>query len=200
MNLGQTITKIRKERGLTQEEFAKEFNVTRQTISNWENSKSYPDLLTLVKISEDYGYSLDSMLKDDKDMTVAINRCIQMGRQLRERSKLTYVCMIIGSIGCIILGISSLLEADKMTSVFLWFALAIFNVVTLIKLIKQNKNVDNLENSVNTTKLSSKDVATIKQLNEYNMTSAAVKMIRIITGLGLYEAKVLYDEITKEES
>lgn len=200
MNLGQTITKIRKERGLTQEEFAKEFNVTRQTISNWENSKSYPDLLTLVKISEDYGYSLDSMLKDDKDMTVAINRCIQMGRHLRERSKLTYVCMIIGSIGCIILGISSLLEADKMTSVFLWFALAIFNVVTLIKLIKQNKNVDNLENSVNTTKLSSKDVATIKQLNEYNMTSAAVKMIRIITGLGLYEAKVLYDEITKEES
>lgn len=200
MNLGQTITKIRKERGLTQEEFAKEFNVTRQTISNWENSKSYPDLLTLVKISEDYGYSLDSMLKDDKDMTVAINRCIQMGRQLRERSKLTYVCMIIGSIGCIILGISSLLEADKITSDFLWFALAIFNVVTLIKLIKQNKNVDNLENSVNTTQLSSKDVATIKQLNEYNMTSAAVKMIRIITGLGLYEAKVLFDEITKEES
>ena len=34
MQLGQTIVKIRKEHGLTQEEFAKKFNVTRQTVSN----------------------------------------------------------------------------------------------------------------------------------------------------------------------
>lgn len=68
MQLGQTIVKIRKEHGLTQEEFAKKFNVTRQTVSNWENEKSYPDLLTLVKISDMFGYSLDTILIVSNDL------------------------------------------------------------------------------------------------------------------------------------
>ena len=43
MQLGHAIAQIRKERGLTHEAFAKMYNVTRQTVSNWENEKSYPD-------------------------------------------------------------------------------------------------------------------------------------------------------------
>ena len=64
MQLGQAIAQIRKERGLTQEAFAKVFNVTRQTVSNWENEKSYPDLSTIVKISDEL-MSLDVLLKGD---------------------------------------------------------------------------------------------------------------------------------------
>lgn len=56
MQLGQAIAQIRKERGLTQEAFAKMYNVTRQTVSNWENEKSYPDLSTVVKISDTSEY------------------------------------------------------------------------------------------------------------------------------------------------
>ena len=63
MKLGQTIISIRKERKMTQEEFARIFHVTRQTVSNWENEKSYPDLETLVRISEEFQISLDAMLK-----------------------------------------------------------------------------------------------------------------------------------------
>ena len=51
MNIGTQILKIRKEKGLTQEEFGKIFHVTRQTVSNWENEKSYPDLQILIDIS-----------------------------------------------------------------------------------------------------------------------------------------------------
>lgn len=40
MKLGQTIISIRKERNMTQEEFARIFHVTRQTVSNWENEVS----------------------------------------------------------------------------------------------------------------------------------------------------------------
>ena len=43
MNIAMTILKIRKEKKMTQEEFAKLFNVTIQTVSNLENEKSYPD-------------------------------------------------------------------------------------------------------------------------------------------------------------
>ena len=52
MNLGNKISEIRKKNKMSQEEFAELFNVTRQTISSWENSKSYPDIETLIKISD----------------------------------------------------------------------------------------------------------------------------------------------------
>ena len=66
MRLGQTIINIRKERNMTQEEFAQIFHVTRQTVSNWEKEKNYPDIETLVSISEQFNISLDAMLKEDK--------------------------------------------------------------------------------------------------------------------------------------
>ena len=50
MQLGQAIAQIRKERGLTQEAFAKMYNVTRQTVSNWENEKSYPDSVSYTHL------------------------------------------------------------------------------------------------------------------------------------------------------
>ncbi|MDT2830209.1 helix-turn-helix transcriptional regulator [Vagococcus carniphilus] len=56
----------RKELGLTQQEVADHLNVTRQTISNWEVGKSYPDIPTLVEISNFYNLSLDYMLKGDE--------------------------------------------------------------------------------------------------------------------------------------
>ena len=77
MQLGQAIAQIRKERGLTQEAFAKMYNVTRQTVSNWENEKSYPDLSTLVKISDEFNVSLDVLLKGDFRMVKDIDKKIK---------------------------------------------------------------------------------------------------------------------------
>ena len=65
MTLGSNIQKIRKEAHLSQEDMAELFHVSRQTISNWENSKSYPDLETIVKISDSFNISLDILLKED---------------------------------------------------------------------------------------------------------------------------------------
>lgn len=68
MNIGTKIIEIRKQKNMTQEDFAKIFHVTRQTVSNWENGKSYPDLQTLVQISNEFNVSLDTMLKEDMNM------------------------------------------------------------------------------------------------------------------------------------
>ena len=54
MNIGNQILNIRKENQLTQEEFGKLFHVTRQTVSNWEIGKSYPDLQILVSMSNQF--------------------------------------------------------------------------------------------------------------------------------------------------
>ena len=59
---------IYRENQLTQEEFGKLFHVTRQTVSNWENGKSYPDLQILVSISNQFDVSLDTLLKEDLKM------------------------------------------------------------------------------------------------------------------------------------
>lgn len=68
MSIGKSILQIRKEKGLSQEKFGELFHVTRQTVSNWENEKSYPDLHTLVTISDLFEISLDTLLKEDKQM------------------------------------------------------------------------------------------------------------------------------------
>ena len=46
---------IRKEKGWTQQQMADHLFVTRQTVSNWENNKSFPDLETIEQISEKLG-------------------------------------------------------------------------------------------------------------------------------------------------
>lgn len=50
---------------MTQEQFAKKFNVSRKTVSGWENGRSFPDIKTLVTISNAFNISLDDLLKED---------------------------------------------------------------------------------------------------------------------------------------
>ncbi len=67
MDIGAKIRELRTERGMSQEQFANQFAVTRQTVSNWENGKNYPDLSILIQISDAYGITLDMLLKNDRD-------------------------------------------------------------------------------------------------------------------------------------
>lgn len=63
MELGTQIRKYRNERTLSQEALAAKVYVSRQTVSNWENDKSYPDVNSLVLLSEVFEISLDQLIK-----------------------------------------------------------------------------------------------------------------------------------------
>ena len=65
MELGQRIKDCRTEKGMTQEELADRIYVSRQTISSWENDKSYPDIHSLVMMTDLFGVSLDTLIKGD---------------------------------------------------------------------------------------------------------------------------------------
>lgn len=65
MELGKQIKKHRQEVQLSQEKLADRVYVSRQTISNWENDKSYPDVNSLVLLSEIFQISLDNLIKGD---------------------------------------------------------------------------------------------------------------------------------------
>ena len=65
MELGKQIKKYRTDMNLSQEELAEKVYVSRQTISNWENDKNYPDVKSLLLLSEVFQISLDNLMKGD---------------------------------------------------------------------------------------------------------------------------------------
>ncbi len=66
--LGKQIKKYRNELSLSQDDLAEKIYVTRQTISNWENDKSYPDVNSLVLRSEVFNISIDNLIKGDVEV------------------------------------------------------------------------------------------------------------------------------------
>lgn len=80
MKISEKIVNIRNENNLTQEEFAEILGVSRQTVSNWENNKCYPDIATLILISEKFNISFDNMLKEDKEMVKNLDKKINFSK------------------------------------------------------------------------------------------------------------------------
>lgn len=74
MELGQQLKAHRKELGISQDELAEKIFVSRQSISNWETNKTYPDIHTLLLLAETFGVSLDELIKGDvEEMKEEIN-------------------------------------------------------------------------------------------------------------------------------
>lgn len=65
MTTGEKIAKIRKEQGLTQEEFGELLNVTRQSVSKWESDLSFPETDKLILIAKHFNCSLDYLLNNE---------------------------------------------------------------------------------------------------------------------------------------
>ncbi len=75
MNIGTEIKKRRAQMNLSQEELAEKVYVTRQTVSNWETEKSYPDIHSVLLLSQVFGTTVDALLKEDiVKMKSEINR------------------------------------------------------------------------------------------------------------------------------
>ena len=68
MQIGEKLKQKRNEAGFSQEVLAEKIGVSRQTVSNWENNRSYPDIGSILRLSDLYGISLDELLKEDTNM------------------------------------------------------------------------------------------------------------------------------------
>ena len=73
----------RNELGLTQSEVAEKLYVTRQTISNWENNKSYPNIDCLIELSNLYEMTLDRLLKEDNTMVEKLSKILERDRSTK---------------------------------------------------------------------------------------------------------------------
>ena len=66
LNIGETIKKLRKEREITQEEFAEILGVSCQSVSRWENNSCYPDIELVPTIAAFFGISTDKLMGIDE--------------------------------------------------------------------------------------------------------------------------------------
>ena len=96
MELGKQIKKHRQDMQLSQEELADRVYVSRQTISNWENDKSYPDVNSLVLLSEVFQISLDKLIKGDIEVMKEEIKKEEIGKM--NRYGLIYTLMLIAAV------------------------------------------------------------------------------------------------------
>ena len=80
LKISKKISEIRNSNKLTQEDLAEILGVARQTISNWENDKCYPDIETIILISDKFNISLDILLKEDKEMIKKIDKSVRLNK------------------------------------------------------------------------------------------------------------------------
>ena len=69
-SFGIRLAELRKQSGLSQEEFAELLNVSRQSISKWENDKAFPEMTRLIFMSDYFKVSLDELMRGETNQAV----------------------------------------------------------------------------------------------------------------------------------
>ena len=95
MDIGVKIKNARIKANLTQEQAAEAIGVSRQTISNWENEKTYPDIVSVVKMSDLYDISLDRLLKEEKPVSDYLDYLEESTNVVKSRNKLSKLVLIM---------------------------------------------------------------------------------------------------------
>ena len=99
MEIGEKLKAARVTAQLTQEQVAEKIMVSRQTVSNWENGKSLPDIISVMNLSDLYGATLDELLKGDQKMKEKMEMDINKAKNCRR------VLLTTGILVCIVVAV-----------------------------------------------------------------------------------------------
>lgn len=138
MDIGNKLQKARLNANLTQEQASEALGVSRQTISNWENEKTYPDIVSVVKMSDIYSISLDLLLKEDKNMSNYVNYLDESTNVVESKKGLAKLILIVTYLGIWALSLlvfwffTSPSDAMGYGVMFLWFLLPVATFVISI--------------------------------------------------------------------
>jgi len=141
MELSKRIKELRTEKGWSQETLAERAYVSRQTISNWETEKSYPDVHSLLILCDVFGVSLDDLIKGDVDTMKETIKNDESGKL----KKLWNLCGIefLAALAFLLLAILLKTEEIKLLCAFISGAFMAVDFITLIKMeqIKRDNDV-----------------------------------------------------------
>lgn len=137
MDIGERIKKYREKQNISQEDLALKIFVSRQTISNWETNKSYPDIKSLTTLANVFNVSLDNFISGD----------IEMMKQEIDESGIKYfnIIGIVFAVELLTIVISAypLSKLNGNIGIFIWIAFVLITFVTayMIEKFKQNNNI-----------------------------------------------------------
>ena len=94
MKIGDKLKKARMDKNMTQEEVAEKIFVSRQSISNWENNKTYPDIGNVIALSDLYQISLDELLKGSDNFMIHLEESTDIVRSNKKLMALIVVALI----------------------------------------------------------------------------------------------------------
>lgn len=125
MELSDQIRRYRNQMELSQEELAEKVYVTRQTISNWENGKCYPDIHSLLLLSQVFEVSLDQLIKGDIETMKEEIRAEDI-QKMKVYSTIFSILFLVFVISCIPLvvlgGVYGTIAAAVLYAVGMFFA------------------------------------------------------------------------------
>jgi transcriptional regulator with XRE-family HTH domain len=98
MEIANKLKDARLNAGLTQEQVAEKIMVSRQTISNWENGKSLPDIISIMNLSDLYQISIDELLKGDKRMKEKLEKDANVAKGNKRLILTTAIIFIVVAI------------------------------------------------------------------------------------------------------
>lgn len=128
MEIGKKLRQARQGARLTQEQTAERLFVSRQTISNWENEKTYPDIVSIVRLSDLYSISLDELLKGDDKMLEHLEESTDIVKSNR-RLVLAVIANIAVLLACLLM---AALLPESVLMIACAFCLAVVSVSCLM--------------------------------------------------------------------
>ena len=134
MEIGKKLKNARIEAGLTQEKAAEKIDVSRQTISNWENEKSYPDIISVIALSDLYSVSLDELLKGDQKMTEHLAESTDV---VKSNKKLTGAIILNIVLMILLIALNMLLPEGTYYLVIVFCVVIMSSSVLLYQIIKR---------------------------------------------------------------
>lgn len=137
MNFGQKLQTARINMNLTQQKIADDFFITRQTVSSWENDNSYPDIMTLIKLSDYFGFSIDEILREDKQMRLFLDK-----KAVKNDLKPIYRILLLTSFILLVIELLDCLNVIKLGGMLGWtiWGVVMLNVHALDILSKFDAN------------------------------------------------------------
>ena len=136
MELGSQIKKYRNELSLSQDALAEKVYVSRQTISNWENGKSYPDVNSLVLLSEVFQTSIDRLIKGDVEVMKKQVRS-EDTREFKRLNTLYFILFLALMVSPI-----PLAYYLRITGIVIWAVLAAVTLFVALAVEKKKKQFD----------------------------------------------------------
>lgn len=136
MELGSQIKKYRNELSLSQDALAEKVYVSRQTISNWENGKSYPDVNSLVLLSEVFQTSIDRLIKGDVEVMKKQVRS-EDTREFKRLNTLYFILFLTLMVSPI-----PLAYYLRITGIVIWAVLAAVTLFVALAVEKKKKQFD----------------------------------------------------------